>query len=804
MGQDLAEESLRPLVRGRREKLVGRRLFDDFAIGHEDHAIGDRARKAHLMGHAHHGHAIGGEADHGVEHLLDHLRIERRGRLVEQHDLGVHAQRTRNGHALLLAAGELGGILIRLCADLHAVEQPHRRRARLVPGNAPDLQRREHAVVQHGHVREQIELLEHHADFHAHRIDIPAAGGQIDAIDHDGAALHRLQLIDASHQCRLSGAGRPAQHDALAVRDPEVDVLQGVKAAVVFIDAIHHDGGLCIGCRHGVSCGLLHGEGNAFDLGREVRQRLADPLLADRSQFTARLDLVDRLVQPDVEILLAGLGGNAHPLLVEHQLLLEVVVREDLVDVEHVGGVGSDGVHLPGDQALDRGRIVIETADVCRLRQAVGDGRILGGPTCHADAQPGGVLELLDLLPLLGEHDDLQAGIGLTELHHPGALRIHPHGRQQHVDLAGHHLRDARCDRHADELDLDAHLAGQQLADIDVIAGKLARGIEIAPRRQFRQHTDPDHAALLDLVDGLGARPLRRQRSQPEHDQRGRADERTAMKVPLHCISSLVDFLMLIDSWNLGLLASCGRQATFHRASQPRQRPADNEIDQADDGVDQQRPVGDVGQQRSGARQFGETDDRRQRRALDQLDQESDGRRQRDLQRLRQDDVTHPRPVVEAERPRGLGLAARDRLDRAAPDFAEEGAGVQHEGNRHRDPRTDRDVEQPDAIIDDEQLQQQRRAAEDLDERAGHPLQRTHAAGPAERHGEAAEAAEREADGGERKRPQRADQQQVELSGAERRDHRALIAPDTRSWRARSARTAWRARKTSPDRARRW
>jgi hypothetical protein len=37
--------------------------------------------------------------------------IERRGRLVEQHDLGAHAQRAGDRHALLLAAGKLARIL---------------------------------------------------------------------------------------------------------------------------------------------------------------------------------------------------------------------------------------------------------------------------------------------------------------------------------------------------------------------------------------------------------------------------------------------------------------------------------------------------------------------------------------------------------------------------------------------------------------------------------------------------------------------------------------------------------------------
>jgi hypothetical protein len=63
-----------------------------------------------------------GQFDHDVQHFLDHLRVEGRGRLVEQHDLGLHAQRAGDGDALLLAAGELAGVLLRLLGDLHPVQ----------------------------------------------------------------------------------------------------------------------------------------------------------------------------------------------------------------------------------------------------------------------------------------------------------------------------------------------------------------------------------------------------------------------------------------------------------------------------------------------------------------------------------------------------------------------------------------------------------------------------------------------------------------------------------------------------------
>jgi len=49
--------------------------------------------------------------------------IERRGRLVEQHHLGPHGQRTGNGHALLLAARETCGHRIGLVCQAHFLQQ---------------------------------------------------------------------------------------------------------------------------------------------------------------------------------------------------------------------------------------------------------------------------------------------------------------------------------------------------------------------------------------------------------------------------------------------------------------------------------------------------------------------------------------------------------------------------------------------------------------------------------------------------------------------------------------------------------
>ena len=50
--QNLAQEQLGPVILRVVEEVIGRRLFHDLALVHEDHAVGHGARKAHFVGDA--------------------------------------------------------------------------------------------------------------------------------------------------------------------------------------------------------------------------------------------------------------------------------------------------------------------------------------------------------------------------------------------------------------------------------------------------------------------------------------------------------------------------------------------------------------------------------------------------------------------------------------------------------------------------------------------------------------------------------------------------------------------------------
>jgi len=106
---------------------------------------------------------FGGEAPHDLQDFADEFGIERGGRLVEQHQARLHGERPRDGDALLLAARQMAGI---------GAPCRRGRRASALGGPVsppPPAGRRTRRsgsyVLQRAHMRPEIEMLEHHADF---------------------------------------------------------------------------------------------------------------------------------------------------------------------------------------------------------------------------------------------------------------------------------------------------------------------------------------------------------------------------------------------------------------------------------------------------------------------------------------------------------------------------------------------------------------------------------------------------------------------------------------------------------------
>ena len=207
--------------------------LDHDAVVHEHHRVADLAGEADLVRDDDHRHPVGGQLAHRVEHVADQLGVERRGRLVEQHQLRLHRQRPGDRHALLLAAGQRHRVGVELVAEADAVEQLASRAARASPRSTlGDLDRRQRHVLERGHVREQVEVLEDHPDLGPLARDLAlvqlvqlaallAVADQL-AVDRQPAGVDLLQVVDAAQERRLARARRPEQAHHLAAVDLEV------------------------------------------------------------------------------------------------------------------------------------------------------------------------------------------------------------------------------------------------------------------------------------------------------------------------------------------------------------------------------------------------------------------------------------------------------------------------------------------------------------------------------------------------------------------------------------------------------
>ena len=90
-------------------------------------------------------------------------------------------------------------------------------------------------------MREQLEVLEHHADARAQLGQVGLGVGDRDAVDDDVALLEGLERVDGLDQRRLARARGPADDDDLALLDGGRAIGQHLEAAVPLGDVLDVD-----------------------------------------------------------------------------------------------------------------------------------------------------------------------------------------------------------------------------------------------------------------------------------------------------------------------------------------------------------------------------------------------------------------------------------------------------------------------------------------------------------------------------------------------------------------------------------
>ncbi len=193
------------------------------------------------MGDEHHRHPLGGEILDHVEHLPDQFRIECARHLVEQHHRRVHRERTGDGDALLLPAGERLRVGGRLVAQSDTFQQLAGAVLGGVCREPADLLGGERDVAQRGLVWEQVERLEHHPDLLADLVHV--------RLDHRLAVevyvtrLDLLQPVGTPEQGGLPRARRADDDHHLAFLDCEVDPVKHLRLPEELVDAVElHQG----------------------------------------------------------------------------------------------------------------------------------------------------------------------------------------------------------------------------------------------------------------------------------------------------------------------------------------------------------------------------------------------------------------------------------------------------------------------------------------------------------------------------------------------------------------------------------
>ena len=236
-----------PLVARVVEELVRRLVFDNLALVEHHDAVGHLPGKAQLVGYGQYRHLRFGQLAHHLQHLFDHLRVQGRGRLVKEHDVGLHGQGAGDGHALLLTARELGRVFVGLFGYPHPFQQFRRDPLCFVGGQFADFHGSQRDVAHHRQVGEQVERLEDHAHVPADGVNVAHVVGQLNAIYNDVAPLVLLQAVDGADKGGLARSRRAYNDHHFAFLDGGSDAAQGMEIAVPLVHVAADDDLFCGG-----------------------------------------------------------------------------------------------------------------------------------------------------------------------------------------------------------------------------------------------------------------------------------------------------------------------------------------------------------------------------------------------------------------------------------------------------------------------------------------------------------------------------------------------------------------------------
>ena len=214
-----------------------------------DAAVNDHNAVAHghglrlVMGHIHHGDAVLPlDFLDFKAHAFPQLGVQVGQGLVQQQQGGLCHQGAGQGHALLLAAGQLAGNALGVLNQVHGLQHTFD----LLPDGGLihffDGQGIGH-IVEHGHVGPHSVGLKHHADVALFRLEKHLAAGHHLVIEQHAAGGGLLKACDNAQHGGLAAARGPQQGNKFAIGKGCVESVQHDRIAKAFGDIL--DGYTC-------------------------------------------------------------------------------------------------------------------------------------------------------------------------------------------------------------------------------------------------------------------------------------------------------------------------------------------------------------------------------------------------------------------------------------------------------------------------------------------------------------------------------------------------------------------------------
>ena len=238
-----------PLLLGVVDDLVGVTLLHDEAAVHKDDLVRHVPGEGHCMGDDDHGGLLLRQVADDPQHFSRQLRVQGGGGLVKAQNVRMQRQSPGNGHPLLLAAGELVGIVARPVGKTHLGQQlpSGGLNVRLtlaatllcqqLPGQCDVLQGRV--------LGEQVEVLEHKAEVEALGADLLfLLGGRVRSVknhivvDGNGSTIRCFQKVQTPQQRGFAAAGGPDDGEGLPLFQGKADVIEYFGGAEMLFDVV--------------------------------------------------------------------------------------------------------------------------------------------------------------------------------------------------------------------------------------------------------------------------------------------------------------------------------------------------------------------------------------------------------------------------------------------------------------------------------------------------------------------------------------------------------------------------------------